>query len=67
MKNRNCKEWIWPPADQWIGVWGLLIIAGVAIVTGQVLDFFTRFTGMPWIYCYFLGINQSGSVFFGTP
>src|ERR1035437_6958326 len=55
MKNRTCKDWIWPPADQWIGVWGLLTIAAVGIVTTWVLNFFTRLTGMPWICCYFIG------------
>jgi hypothetical protein len=57
MKNRKSKEWIWPPADQWIGVWGLLIIAAVSILTGWGLNFFTRLTGMPWICCYLIGIG----------
>ncbi len=57
MKNRPCKEWIWLPADQWIGVWGLLTIALVGIVTTWILNFFTRLTGMPWICCYFIGIG----------
>jgi hypothetical protein len=57
MKNRHCRQSLWPPADQWIGVWGLLIIAVVGIVTTCVLDFFMRLTGMPWICCYFIGIG----------
>ena len=57
MKNQNSKVWIWPPADQWIGVWGLLTMAVVAFVTSKILDFFTRLTGMPWICCYFIAIG----------
>jgi len=57
MKNRNSKEWIWPPADQWIGVWGLLTIVLVGMITTWVLNFFTRLTGTPWICCYWIGIG----------
>jgi hypothetical protein len=57
MKNRICKDWIWPPPDQCVGIWGLLTIALVGIFTTCVLNFFTRLTGMPWIYCYFIGIG----------
>jgi hypothetical protein len=46
---------MWPPADQWIGVWGMLTIAIVSIVTSQILAFFTRLTGVPWIWCYSIG------------
>jgi len=57
MKHRNHKEWIWPPPDQWIGVWGLLTIGLVGTFTIWVLSFFIGLTGMPWIYCYFIGIG----------
>ena len=52
MQNRKRNEWIWPPADQWIAVWGLWIIAIIAIVTTQLLTFFSSFTGTRWIWCY---------------
>src|SRR5882672_1549990 len=57
MKNRTSKEWIWPPADQWISVWGLLTLAVVAFVTSKILDFFTQLSGMPWIFCYFIALG----------
>ena len=57
MKNRGSKDWIWPPADQVVGLWGFLILATVSIVTSQVLSFFTRRTGVPWIFCYLIGIG----------
>ena len=57
MKNRSCRELIWPPADQWVGVWGLLAVAVVGIVTSWALNFFTRLTGMPSICAYFIGIG----------
>jgi hypothetical protein len=40
MKNRDSKEWMWPPADQWVGVLGMLIIAFISIATSWVLRFF---------------------------
>ncbi len=61
MKNRICKEWIWPPLDQWIGVWGLLTIAVVGIVTTWILNFFTQLTGAPWICCYFIGLGVAAA------
>ena len=57
MKKQGLKEWIWPPADQWIGVWGLLTIAIVAMVITWILNFFTGLTGIPWVCCYFIGIG----------
>jgi hypothetical protein len=47
---------MWPPADQWFGVWGLLVIVAISIATSQVLAFFTQLTGMRWIWCYSVGI-----------
>jgi cell division protein FtsW (lipid II flippase) len=57
MKKQTFKEWIWPPADQWVGIWGVLLIAGVAIVTTWILNFFKQLSGMPWIWCYVIGIG----------
>jgi len=57
MKNRNCDEWIWPRADQWIGVWGLVTIAIVGVVTTWILNFFTELTGANWIICYFISLG----------
>jgi hypothetical protein len=57
MKNQTCKEWIWPPADQWIGVWGPMAVAVAGIITTWAFNFFTRITGLPWIYCYLIGIG----------
>jgi hypothetical protein len=57
MKDRCCKDWIRLPADQWIGIWGLLTIALVGVGTTWVLNFSMRLTGMPWIWCYLMGIG----------
>ncbi len=57
MKKQLFKDWIWPPADQWIGGLGLLTIAFTSILATWVLNFFTRLTGVPWICCYFVGIG----------
>jgi hypothetical protein len=58
--------------DQWIGVWGLLTIGLVGTFTIRVLNLFIGLTGMPWIYCYFIGIGVAalgvlGLVSFSTP
>jgi hypothetical protein len=52
---------MWPPADQWVGVWGLLIVAFVAIITTWVLDFFTQLTGVPWICSYLIALSVAAS------
>ena len=52
MKNHRLKDWMWPPLDQWIGVWGLVVVAFFSIGTSWLLAFFRRLTGMPWIWCY---------------
>ncbi|MGA3266763.1 MAG: hypothetical protein ABSE16_08070 [Verrucomicrobiota bacterium] len=36
--------------------WWFLYIAIVAFITSQVLDFFTRLSGTPWIWCYGIGL-----------
>jgi len=57
MKSRYFKDWIWPPADQWVGVYGLLTFAVVCIITARLLDFITLLTGVLWICCYVIGIG----------
>ncbi|HMC26380.1 MAG TPA: hypothetical protein VKM56_01160 [Verrucomicrobiae bacterium] len=57
MKNRDSKEWIWPTADQWIGVWGMLLMAVMALLASQVLFFFSWLTGTRWICFYFAGLT----------
>ncbi|HEY0454964.1 MAG TPA: hypothetical protein VGE41_01215 [Verrucomicrobiae bacterium] len=52
MKSQRNKEWLWPPPDQWITVWGTIITAVGAILTSQLFRFFSRLSGLPWIYCY---------------
>ena len=32
--------------------WGLLITAGIAVITGKVLTFFMGLSGTPWIWCF---------------
>jgi hypothetical protein len=56
MNNRGSKDWIWPPADQWITVWGNFVAAVVGILTSQLLFFFSRLTGTRWIWCYGIGL-----------
>jgi hypothetical protein len=37
--------------------WPLLPFALVVILTTMILDFFTRLTGTPWIWCYGIGLG----------
>lgn len=53
-----------PPADQWAGVWGPVLIAVVGITTSSVLAFFSKLTGMPWI-CTYLGAVAIAAVGIG--
>jgi hypothetical protein len=36
--------------------WRFLSIAVIAILTSQVLSFFSRLSGTPWIWCYGIGL-----------
>jgi len=36
--------------------WWFLLLAGAGILTLQVLEFFTRLSGTPWIWCYGIGL-----------
>jgi hypothetical protein len=36
--------------------WPFLPVAVVAILTTMILDFFTRLSGTPWIWCYGIGL-----------
>ena len=36
--------------------WWFLIIPVIAIITSQVLEFFTSLSGTPWIWCYGVGL-----------
>jgi hypothetical protein len=36
--------------------WWFLLLAVVAILASQVLEFFTRLSGTPWICCYGIGL-----------
>lgn len=56
MKQRNRNQWMWPPPDQWVGVWGLPVIALIAIGSSLILNFFARLTGLPWLCSYFIGL-----------
>jgi hypothetical protein len=39
-----------------LGHWWLVLVAVIAILTTQVLEFFTRLSGTPWIWCYGIGL-----------
>jgi hypothetical protein len=56
MQNRKHNEWIWPPADQWLMVWGGFVLLLVMVLTSELFRFFSRLTGGPWIWCYFIGL-----------
>jgi hypothetical protein len=56
MQNRKHKEWIWPPPDQWLTVWGGFVVLIAMVLTSQLFSFFSRLTGTPWIWCYFTGL-----------
>ncbi len=36
--------------------WWFLALSLIALLTSQVLIFFTRLTGLPWIWCYVTGL-----------
>ena len=36
--------------------WGFLLMAIVGLLASQVLMFFTRLTGTPWMWCYGVGL-----------
>ena len=36
--------------------WWFLLMAVVAILASQVLGFFTRLSGTPWVWCYGIGL-----------
>jgi len=36
--------------------WWFVLMAVTAVLTMQVLEFFTRLTGTPWIWCYSIGL-----------
>lgn len=57
MKNRKSEEWIWPPADQWITVWGMPLIAIISILSCQLFFFFSGLKGIRWISCYFAALT----------
>ena len=57
-----------PPIDQWGGVWGLVFVAIFSIVTSWLLAFFSNLTGLPWIWCYVVGmaaaVSGTGLIFY---
>jgi hypothetical protein len=36
--------------------WWFLLIAVIGILASQVLEFFTKLSGTPWIWCYGIGL-----------
>jgi hypothetical protein len=63
MKNGNANRRLWLPVDQWIALLGPFTIAFIAIITAQLLDFFTELsaTGRPWWYVIALAVSISGA------
>lgn len=59
MKNRNGRTWIYPPADQWMAVWGFIVLAVVGMLASWILNFFTRLTGTLWIAWYLLALGAA--------
>jgi hypothetical protein len=37
--------------------WGFATTAIVAVLGSQIVMFFTRLTGAPWIWCYFIALS----------
>jgi hypothetical protein len=60
MQNRKRNEWIWPPADQWITVWGFWVMAIIAILIGQLLSFVSALTSARWVSCYVIALVVAG-------
>ena len=40
--------------------WGFLVVVVVAFLASQVLTFFMRLSGTPWIWCYGVGLVVAG-------
>jgi hypothetical protein len=59
MKQRKNNEWIWPPADQWLTIWGPWMTIMVAILSGRLLFYFLRLTGARWIAFYVIALAMA--------
>lgn len=60
MQNRKKDEWIWPPIDHWVMVWGMFVIALIAILQAVLLSFISSPTGAIWCYITALGVAALG-------
>jgi hypothetical protein len=52
MEHRRQSNGLWTFLEHW---WYLLLAAFV-ILASQVLDFLARLSGIPWIWCYSVGL-----------
>lgn len=52
MKEQDSKEWIWPPPEHWVAVWGMVVIAITGIIAVQLVSWFHTLTPAAWIRCY---------------
>jgi len=60
MQSRKQEKWIWPPADQWLTVWGLFLVTLIAILSGVFLSFISTPTGAIWCYITALAMAAVG-------
>ena len=57
MKHRGSNDWLWPPPDQWLAVWGLLVLVGLTFLGNKVLFFFMGLTSGTWLWFYALTLS----------
>jgi hypothetical protein len=46
--------------ETFIEHWGFALTAVIALVGSQLVMFFTRLSGAPWIWCYFIAVFAGG-------
>jgi hypothetical protein len=52
MKRRS-GEWIWPPADQWVTIWGMWLLLAFILAGGKAIQYLIALYGKPWMVCYY--------------
>ena len=67
-KNRQEKEFVWPPPYPWFTVCGALVVIAVISALAQILLFFMSLHGTRWIAVFAIGLGLAtigaGLIFF---
>jgi ABC-type branched-subunit amino acid transport system permease subunit len=68
MNDQKQNEWIWPPADQWLTVWGHFVMFSTIVLVGELVYLFSSLTAARRIECYFgaltIAITGASLIFF---